>query len=422
MIWIAPAVLADPAGPFMAGSGCYLGAYIVQDPVVKGDIAAFERLTRKTHTSYMCYLGYGEPFPFKWVQEVLGHGALPQIAWEPNNGLDEVRDDEYLRGWAQAARRAGGPILLRYASEMNGDWMAYSGDPELYKQKWRLVYGVMHEIAPNVIMVWCPFATPRRTIAEYYPGDSYVDWVGVNIYAVVYNDGDLSRPAPDDQLDNLRFIYELYGDRKPIAICEYATTHFCAASGQPTTDFALRQMRQMYQAVRDQFPSVVFINWFSVDAAADKLADNDYAVTTVPEVLAMYRQIISSDYFLAQVPTEIVASGVALPPPTSAPLALASRGLPLPNEVIIVVKGAPPRAVRGQVIVETAVGKNLAAATVELYIDNQFRAITNVRPYQYRWNSEYYEPGEHLIKVVVRNSDDVQIAEKEVAAIVAEAE
>ena len=430
LLLLAAAVpaIAAPTTSVLPGTGCYIGAYIYQDPVARGNIAVFEDLTGKRHASYMCYLGYGEPFPFEWVQEVLAHGAMPQIAWEPNNGLDEVQDDEYLRGWAQAAARAGGPILLRYASEMNGDWMAYSGNPELYIEKWRLVYRIMHEVAPNVIMVWCPFATPRRTIPEYYPGDSHVDWVGVNIYAVMYNDGDPARPAADDQLDSLRFIYQLYGDRKPIAICEYAASHFCAASRQHTPDFAMRRMRAMYEAIRDQFPNVVFLNWFSVDAASDDLAHNDYALTTNQPVLRTYRDLIGSNYFLAQLPMEatiLASTGIGarrLPPPTGAPLALSGRALPLAREVIIVVKGAPAAAITGQVIVEVAVGADFDARTVEFYIDNQFRAITNVRPYQYVWRSDYYKSGEHLIKVVIRDGNDTRIAEKEAAVIVVESE
>ncbi len=418
----SPPALPAAFGPLAPRYGCYIGAYIHQDPVVKDDIGAFENLTGKSHTSYMCYLGYGEPFPFEWVQNVLSHGALPQIAWEPNNGLDEVRDDEYLRGWAQAARRVGGPILLRYASEMNGDWMPYSGNPKLYKDKWRIVCRVMRQTAPNVVMVWCPFATPRRTIALYYPGDSYVDWVGVNIYAVVYHDGDLSRPAPNNQLDDLRFIYKLFGDRKPIAICEYAATHYCAASSQPATAFARQQMGNMYRAIQEQFPNVVLINWFSVDAASDKLADNDYAVTSDPEVLAAYRRAVGSDYFLAQLPPEVVQEAATLPPPTSAPLALAGRSIPAAKEVIILIKGASSRAVSGQVVVQAAVGQQLDADTVEFYIDKRFRAITNIRPYSYRWNAGYYEPGEHIIKVVIRDSDDTVVAEQEAAVIVADSQ
>ncbi len=58
----------------------------------------------------------------------------------------------------------------------------------------------------------------------------------------------------------------------------------------------------MYQAIPKQFPNVVFINWFSVDAASDGLAYNDYAVTTDEVVLDSYRQAIDAQYFLTQLP------------------------------------------------------------------------------------------------------------------------
>jgi len=225
---------------------CYIGAYIEQDPIVAGDIALFERLVGKEHSSYMRYLGYGEPFPTDWVAKVHNYGALPHIAWEPNNGLDEVRDDVYLHRWAQAAAEAQKPILLRFASEMNGTWMPYSGNPDEYVRKCRLVYTTIKSVAPNVIMVWCPFATPRRTIPLYYPGDEYVDWVGVNIYAVLYHDGDIGQPSQRDLVDDLGYVYSLYGARKPIAICEYGATHYCRASQQYSSRFAAASSCRQY--------------------------------------------------------------------------------------------------------------------------------------------------------------------------------
>ncbi len=397
-------------------SGCYIGAYIEQDPIVAGDIELFERLVGKKHTSYMCYLGYGEPFPAQWATKVIEHGALPQIAWEPNDGLEEVRDDAYLHGWAEAAAQAEGPILLRFASEMNGTWMPYSGNPDEYVRKWRLVYSVLKQTAPNVIMVWCPFATPRRTIPLYYPGDDYVDWVGVNIYAVLYNDGDINQPAPDDQLDSLRYISSLYGTRKPIAICEYSATHFCAASQRRSSDFAVRKMGEMYETVREQFPNVVLLNWFSVDAASDGLADNDYAVTTDHLVLQTYRELVGGEYFLAQLsPLGLPRSQIS---ETAAPMALSGRPLASTDQVAIILKGSRAEAVTGRVVLEALVGSGLDAYLVEFYVDGRFKALTNVAPYRASWNADRYEPGVHTIRVVVRDRADQEIASQEATVIV----
>ncbi|HEY3397789.1 MAG TPA: glycosyl hydrolase [Armatimonadota bacterium] len=418
--------------------GAYLGAYVQLDPVVKGDLAAFEKLVGRPHYSYLRYVGYGEPFPHRWAQEVVARGGIPQIAWEPNNGLAEVQEDAYLRGWAEAARHLGAPVLLRYASEMNGNWMPYSGKPDEYIRKWRLVYRVMHETAPNVVMIWCPFGTPRSNIPLYYPGDDYVDWVGINIYAVVYNNGDPKQPAEDTQLDQLRFVYNLYAERKPIAVCEYAATHFCSASKQCTTDFALKNMREFYEALPKLFPRVMFVSWFSVEASADGLAHNDYAVTTDPAVLNLYRELIQGDYFLAGPsagapvtpttpdlplirPLGAVTAVVPKPPvrPTR-PLPLIGQAVPGPSEVALSMRGAPPQAATGRVTLTATVGEKLTPDTVVFYLDGQVRCLTNMRPYTWDWNTAGYDPGEHAVRVVVTGADGSELAVREVSVIIAD--
>ena len=412
----------------------YLGAYVQLDPVVKGDIGAFERLVGRKHAAYLRYVGYGEPFPHQWAAQVVAAGAMPQIAWEPNNGLTEVHDDTYLRGWAQAARHPGAPVLLRYASEMNGAWMPYSGNPDEYIRKWRLVYRVMRETAPNVVMIWCPFGVPRSTIPLYYPGDDYVDWVGVNIYAVVYNNGDPKQPATDTQMDQLSFVYKTYADRKPIAICEYAATHFCRAAQRATTDFCLKSTREFYDALPKLFPRVIFVSWFSVEANADGLADNDYAVTTDPAVLALYKEIIAGDYFLTA-PLRAPDAGpgpipgiigppnppgpVGPPPVASRPYPPKGIATPAPRELVVTIRGGSPEAAQGKVLMGAFVGEELKVDTVIFQLDGEVRCLTNTPPYTWTWNTDVYDPGEHVVRVVVTAPDGEEVAQREVSVVVA---
>ncbi|GAE92425.1 hypothetical protein JCM21714_1424 [Gracilibacillus boraciitolerans JCM 21714] len=108
---------------FEPRNGLYLGGYVIQDEYINASMNTFNEITNKQHASYFRYVGYGKPFPEEWVENVKSVGGFPQIAWEPNNGLDEVIDDDYLREFAKSAKEAGVPILLRYASEMNGTWL-----------------------------------------------------------------------------------------------------------------------------------------------------------------------------------------------------------------------------------------------------------------------------------------------------------
>ena len=426
---------------FAPAEGCYIGAYIHLDATVNGDMDAFEQLVGKPHASYFHYVGYGSPFPFRWVRDLHSRNMMPHIAWEPNRGLEVVQDDDYLRGWAEAAARTEGPIFLRYASEMNGDWEAYSGDPELYIEKWITVARVMREIAPNVIMAWVPFATPQRTITEYYPGDEWVDWVGVNIYSVHHYDGDISRPAHDDPREMLRYVYDLYADRKPIVIGEYAATHFCAACGEDVTEFGLKQMTRLYESLPTEFPGVKMINWFSVDTIGAGLANNNYSITCSPEFLARYRELISDPYFIGRLPdlapslatlpetarladtsgeAEGSRSPAPGPPPTTEyPLALARPGPVSPGEMDIVVTGAPPAMVSGNVEIIATPGDSLAVEMVTFYIDGKWRGMTNVTPFRLPWDTRAAEPGVHEIRAVGLNSALIPVVENTVSVIVA---
>ncbi|MBV6459248.1 MAG: hypothetical protein HONBIEJF_02393 [Fimbriimonadaceae bacterium] len=294
--------------------GCYLGAYVELDPSIsqklmvdgrgRRDPAAFEKIVQKPHASYFFYLGYGRPLPSEYIAALRDRGKLIQIALEPNAGLATVQDDDYLRSLADMMRDSKARIFLRFASEMNGDWVRYHGDPVLYRQKWRLVHRVMAERAPNVAMVWCPYAMPLGTIDPYYPGDAYVDWVGVNMYNVTYFNQNKSTPAHDiGPFDLLDPIYRKFADRKPIMIAEYGVTHFSAVENKYVRQFAVSNLDQLYQGLRKRYPKVKAIYYFNTNGIALKhRRNNDYRVTTDPTVRATYRKLIDHPYFLSGAP------------------------------------------------------------------------------------------------------------------------
>ena len=300
-----------PPGParFEPKTGCYLGAFVANDLNVDRRMDVWQRVVGKPHASYLTYSGYGQPFPAEWVRAVRRVGAVPNIAWEPNSGLRAVRDNEYLRNWARAAAASGGPVFLRFASEMNGAWTAYHGNPAHYRAKFRLVARAMRAEAPNVAMVWTPYCLPAGNIPAYYPGDDAVDWVGVNIYSVHHHNGMLDQPADhEDPLDLLTPIYKRYAGRKPIQISEYAATNYCLACSQSLPEFAISKMSRMYRNLPTRFPRVKMIYWFSWDTVAGGAAENNYAVTGDTDVLAAYRKITHQPYFLARLPGVLATS------------------------------------------------------------------------------------------------------------------
>lgn len=295
-------------------AGLYFGAFVEQDRNVGGNNQGhFNTLTGTQHAIFFTYHHYGRPFPHNWARIAKEAGAAIHLALEPQSGLQMVKDDNYLRQFARQAYAAQVPVFLRFASEMNGNWVRWHGNPQLYIEKWRVVARVMREEAPNVAMVWTPNSVPVVNIQDYYPGDDYVDWVGVNLYSVAYFDGDRNRPAYNvNPLDLIRPIYDMYADRKPIQVSEFGATHFTTATNEDTTDFAITKMLQLYHGVSMLMPRVKNINWFSMNTITEahnpRRRLNNFSITENTRLKQAYQEMLKYPYFLNSVSGEPFAA------------------------------------------------------------------------------------------------------------------
>jgi len=280
----------------------------------------------------------------------------------------------------------------------------------------------MDRIAPNVAMVWCVFATPIATITRYYPGDEYVDWVGVNIYSVHRHDGNPSKPAGEDPRDLLDFVYNEYADRKPIQISEYAATHYCRATDKKLVDFAIGHMSVLYASLPKQLTRVKMINWFSVDAVAERLADNNYALTSERRVLETYAQLVSHPHFLSEVvaptpapakPPVVVAVEPAVTPPEPPDLPRQPR-----TGVNILLLGASGDVLRGDVVIVADVGSEERPTLAAFSVDGRVRAMRNTAPFRFEWDSAEVADGTHTLKVALYDWASVPSASQELTVAV----
>ena len=293
-------------------NGAYLGAFVDRDDAISRYFLDenFQRHTRvedwtqlvgKPHASYFMYLRYGNKFPRAWVNHLKKHGAIPHIAWEPI-ALKFVQDDKYLRDFAREAARANWPIMIRFASEMNGKWTPYHDNPKLYREKFRLVNSVLHQEAPQVATIWCVNNPPLGNIAQYYPGDDGCDWVGVNFYAPIYYDNNRNRPTRDDNpLNLLDSVYKMFASRKPIAICEFAASHQSIVDNRTQSDFATEKLTLVYGALPRLYPRVKMINWFSMNTIRHSTIGktrSDYSLGSNVLVRDAYARAVASNYFL----------------------------------------------------------------------------------------------------------------------------
>lgn len=282
--------------------GMYIGLYPELDPAMLNYYERSEALYGKKHALYLAYTQFDKPFPAQYAERAKKAGAALQIAWEPSGGLDSVQDDDYLRKWARAAKASGIPIFLRYASEMNGNWVVWHGDPQKYIDKFRLVHRVMAEEAPNVAMVWSPGDVPMYSIDAYYPGDEYVDWVGVSMYTEPYENGDpqqanMQGTSPVERLD---YLYKTYSDRKPLMISETAVSHYAHIPQESFDDYALLNLHRLYEIMPLKYPRLKSVTYFNVDLK-NRESRNNYYLGANEAMKNLYSSMIAKPYYLTKV-------------------------------------------------------------------------------------------------------------------------
>ena len=277
--------------------GAYIGAYAELGIGANAKyFKTYPELTGKDHAAYLLYTSYGDKFSKyrNHYEEAKLNGKAIQLALEPHKGLDPVKDDAYLRQFAKEAGKSGVTIFLRFANEMNEISAPWHTTPEKYIEKFRIVSKVFKEEAPNVVMVWAPNDFPPNTIESYYPGDEYVDWVGVSSYGRYHPELDPLGQSIDRSryIEKVDHIYNLYSDKKPIMISEGAASYE-KINGKDMTNWAADNLSDMYIYLPMLYPKIK--GYFYFNNHSDK-----YVLETNKTVLQAYKKGISNPYYLSK--------------------------------------------------------------------------------------------------------------------------
>lgn len=179
-VWVAAAAVLGAVLPCIdVDAGITLGAYLPGVDSYAGDIASFNQGTGKTHAIILFYRSISGTAPDDTflLDQCMIAGAIPFVnctALWPYSGIIAGGYDAYFQTMARAFKGFGGRILMTLDSEMN-----LSQNPTLFLQMWQRVHNIFaQEGASNVEWVWSPAYASSVDYNLFYPGDTYVDWVG----------------------------------------------------------------------------------------------------------------------------------------------------------------------------------------------------------------------------------------------------
>jgi len=143
------------------------------------------KIGRKLDVNHYFY-AFEKPFPTWREPWSLQRGSIPMISWNGTSAarIAAGRYDTMIRQRADAVRKLGQPVFLRFFWEMDGK-PEYVDSPSQYIRAWRHVHDIFaRRDATNAVWTWCPNAwsfTEGRG-QKFYPGGSYVDWLCADGY------------------------------------------------------------------------------------------------------------------------------------------------------------------------------------------------------------------------------------------------
>ena len=275
-------------------------------PAIYGEYAAFP-ITPATESKLT-----------REAQEARRLGAALMLSVMPQGGLGTVTPASASR-FACSIRTLTQTtgVLVRFAQEMNGSWAPWGQQPHAFVTAFRMVADAIHSIAPRASLAWAPnegtnypwpggVRSPRPGTLEfrqldtdhdgdldarddpyapYYPGNRYVDWVGLTVdhwgYVwpwdrnVVPEAGSFVAKiegAYDGSSGDWRSIPNFYAryavaDHKPFMIAETSALYLPEVKSG-ASDLAIKRAwwRQVLGShVVSEFPDLKAIMWFEYD-------------------------------------------------------------------------------------------------------------------------------------------------------------
>jgi len=304
-----------------------------EDTVTTGHIDAFSKgISGKDLTwAYFSDNWFdGISFPTADVRTIERRGVIPFIRIMPRSTWNACSDKKYsldkiiegkfdlaLRRYARAAAQVQGPLIMEFGTEVNGDWFPWSGacngggnrtgygspkladGPERFRDAYRHLIDIFREEgARNVTWVLHLNASGGsdaawNSYAAYYPGDDYIDWLGLSVYGAQTPATIRSwNPSFREVMDRAYRRIQSLAPSKPIALLEFGVIE------NPN------KAQWIHDALSDlaggRYPRIKAIAWWHSDWQNDDGSWSRMKIDSSKASLSAYREGISNRAFVTE--------------------------------------------------------------------------------------------------------------------------
>ncbi len=325
-----PKIISPPPGKLY--HGVYPGGRTGEEnDVTPADLQSYVQAVGKTVAwVYFSNNWYRDrQFPLSTAGWIRDGGSVPFIRLMLRDGpeqgvpnqvftLDRIIQgffDGDLRAWATGARDFGSPLLVEYGTEVNGWWFPWNGQwngggnmtgygnstypdgPERFRDAYRHIIDVVRGAgASNIMWVFhvnsddSPTANWNR-FEMYYPGDGYIDWLGLSAYG--------AQTPMDDSCNDFQSAVDGAYQRlvtmapgKPVVVLEFGVT-----SGNPLCDQAVWAREALGNLTGARWPAVIGFSWWNEAWQNDENPNHktDMRVQDNPALGGVFRTLVGAN-------------------------------------------------------------------------------------------------------------------------------
>ncbi len=255
-------------------------------------------------------------FPTSFLNSLHSHypTTVPMVNWEPIDpahqtdcshwSLDNIINgdhDSYILDWATAAKAYGGRLIVRFAHEMNGYWFIWGASrctntPAKFVAAWRHVWNIFSSVgATNVKFLWSIYGASH--LRAYYPGNSYVDYVGLTAFNWGPSGSNNNQPWRSMVVNfkpSMRALMRV--SRKPIIAAEMGAANVPGCSRCNKAAW----ISAGYPKVRAKWPRLVAMVYFDLDMRF--VNQPDWRLDSPSSTLTAYRAIVAKKGFQGTLP------------------------------------------------------------------------------------------------------------------------
>ena len=269
------------SGKYEPESGIYTGAYVQKDDNIQGDLLAYESLVGQKQTfkvfTYQPDVGINK----QDILRCIAQKKTPYIKLLLGSDYDLTPLYQFIFDMKESYHT---PIFIELYPLTEKDYSI-----SMYKETYQRAYEILHKYLNDIVVVWSTDETRAMDMALYYPGNSYVDWAGINVYIPRYKNGERYFYQGTNSLD---YWYKSFQYKKPMLISALAISHFSRIDHTYTIEETRDQLSLFYGTVLEAYPRLKGMIYMDVDMAQlSNKGQEDYRLTGQPLLLETMRNL-----------------------------------------------------------------------------------------------------------------------------------